>query len=252
MMVFIRKGSHLFLSLYKKVKDINEAVELAKKYGSEDSGAFVNGILDNIHLTVHKKQTPAVTVTADHTMSTKYDSKMIERKWQSFWEEKGLFWAKEDPSRAKYYVLEMFPYPSGKIHMGHVRNYTIGDVVARYKMMRGYNVLHPMGWDSLGMPAENAAIRHKTHPKSWTMKNIDYMRKQIKRMGFGYDWEREVTTCLPEYYRWNQWFFLKMMERGLALPPAPALYPLEENRRRPKENPWMKSGRDGRPLPCQN
>ena len=195
---------------------INEAVELAKKYGSEDSGAFVNGILDNIHLTIYKKQTPAVSVTADHTMSTKYDSKMIERKWQSFWEEKGLFWAKEDPSRAKYYVLEMFPYPSGKIHMGHVRNYTIGDVVARYKMMRGYNVLHPMGWDAFGMPAENAAISEGIHPAKWTMDNINYMRNQLKAMGFSYDWKREISTCDPSYYKWEQLLFIKMFEKGLV------------------------------------
>ena len=121
-----------------------------------------------------------------------------------------------DPDREKYYLLEMFPYPSGKIHMGHVRNYTIGDVVARYKRMRGYNVLHPMGWDAFGMPAENAAIANKTHPAKWTYANIDAMRAQLVRMGFSYDWDREIATCRPEYYRWEQWLFLKMYEKGMA------------------------------------
>ncbi len=149
-------------------------------------------------------------------MEREYNFKEIEIKWQKIWEENRTFRVEETPGKKEFYCLEMLPYPSGMIHMGHVRNYSIGDAMAIFRRMQGFNVLHPMGWDSLGMPAENAAIRHKTHPKSWTMKNIDYMRKQIKRMGFGYDWEREVTTCLPEYYKWNQWFFLKMMERGLA------------------------------------
>jgi leucyl-tRNA synthetase len=122
----------------------------------------------------------------------------------------------EDKTRQKYYLLEMFPYPSGKIHMGHVRNYAIGDVVARYKRMRGFNVLHPMGWDAFGMPAENAAIENKTHPAKWTYENIGYMRAQLKRMGFSYDWDRELATCRPEYYRWEQLVFLKMFKKGLA------------------------------------
>ena len=127
------------------------------------------------------------------------------------------FKVSEDPSKPKYYCLEMFPYPSGRIHMGHVRNYAIGDVVSRYKRMRGFNVLHPMGWDSFGLPAENAAIKHGIHPQKWTLENIAFMRdKQLKRLGLSYDWDREVTTCLEEYYRWNQWFFIKMYERGLA------------------------------------
>jgi leucyl-tRNA synthetase len=146
----------------------------------------------------------------------KYDPQQIELKWQSFWDDKGYFKVTEDKTKQKHYLLEMFPYPSGKIHMGHVRNYAIGDVVARYKKMRGFNVLHPMGWDAFGMPAENAAIENKTHPAKWTYDNIDYMRTQLKRMGFSYDWDRELATCRPEYYRWEQLVFLKMFEKGLA------------------------------------
>lgn len=149
-------------------------------------------------------------------MNTKYDPKEIESKWQKIWEEKKVFRASEDASRPKYYCLEMFPYPSGRIHMGHVRNYSIGDVVARFKRMRGFNVLHPIGWDSFGMPAENAAIENKTHPASWTTQNINYMRDQLKKMGFSYDWDREVSTCEPDYYRWEQQIFLKMLEKGFA------------------------------------
>jgi leucyl-tRNA synthetase len=149
-------------------------------------------------------------------MKKRYDSRHIEEKWQKYWEEKKLFRVMEDPKREKYYLLEMFPYPSGKMHMGHVRNYSIGDVVARYKRMRGYNVLHPMGWDAFGMPAENAAIEHGVHPATWTYQNIDAMRAQLKRMGFSYDWERELATCDVEYYRWEQWLFLRMYEKGLA------------------------------------
>jgi len=146
----------------------------------------------------------------------KYDPQRIELKWQSLWDDKGYFRVSEDKTKQKYYLLEMFPYPSGKIHMGHVRNYAIGDVVARYKKMRGFNVLHPMGWDAFGMPAENAAIENKTHPAKWTYENIDYMRAQLKRMGFSYDWDRELATCRPEYYRWEQLVFLKMFKKGLA------------------------------------
>ena len=146
----------------------------------------------------------------------KYDPQNIELKWQSYWDDKGYFRVSEEKTKQKYYLLEMFPYPSGKIHMGHVRNYAIGDVVARYKKMRGFNVLHPMGWDAFGMPAENAAIENKTHPAKWTYENIDYMRVQLKRMGFSYDWDRELATCRPEYYRWEQLVFLKMFKKGLA------------------------------------
>jgi len=146
----------------------------------------------------------------------KYDPKIVELKWQRFWEENRIFKTETVSGREKFYCLEMFPYPSGEIHMGHVRNYSIGDVIARYKRMQGYNVLHPMGWDAFGLPAENAAIKHNIHPSEWTYKNIEYMKQQLKRMGFSYDWDREVTTCKPEYYKWNQWFFLKMYEKGLV------------------------------------
>ncbi len=149
-------------------------------------------------------------------MEERYDPKTIESKWQNFWETTKLFKVKEERGKEKYYLLEMFPYPSGNIHMGHVRNYTIGDVVARYKRMRGFNVLHPMGWDAFGMPAENAAIANNSHPAKWTYKNIDTMRSQLKRIGFSYDWDREIATCTPEYYRWEQWLFLKMYEKGMA------------------------------------
>lgn len=149
-------------------------------------------------------------------MEEKYEPKIIESKWQTIWEDSKLFKVETDPEKEKYYLLEMFPYPSGKIHMGHVRNYTIGDVVARYKRMRGLNVLHPMGWDAFGMPAENAAIANHSHPARWTYQNIDNMRFQLKRMGFSYDWDRELATCRPEYYRWEQWLFLKMYEKGMA------------------------------------
>jgi leucyl-tRNA synthetase len=149
-------------------------------------------------------------------MMTQYEPHTIEEKRQQIWEEKNMFHVEEDSSKQKYYLLEMFPYPSGKIHMGHVRNYAIGDVIARYKRMRGYNVLHPMGWDAFGMPAENAAIQHGIQPAIWTHENIDYMRKQLKRLGFGYDWAREIATCDVEYYKWEQWMFLKMYEKGLV------------------------------------
>ncbi len=149
-------------------------------------------------------------------MDEKYNPQLIESKWQKHWEDTDLFRVKEDPDKKKYYLLEMFPYPSGNIHMGHVRNYTIGDVVARYKRMQGYNVLHPMGWDAFGMPAENAAIANDTHPAAWTYANIDNMRNQLKRIGFSYDWHRELATCRPEYYRWEQWLFLKMYQKDMA------------------------------------
>jgi len=145
-----------------------------------------------------------------------YNPQEIEEKWQKRWEEVNLFQAGVDPSRPKYYVLEMLPYPSGTLHMGHIRNYSIGDALARYKWMQGYAVLHPMGWDSFGLPAENAAIQNNRHPREWTLVNIAHMKRQHRRFGFSYDWSTEVSTCEPEYYRWNQWFFLKMLERGLA------------------------------------
>lgn len=144
-----------------------------------------------------------------------YNFHNIEKKWQKKWEEEKSFKVEKN-EKQKYYSLEMFPYPSGKLHMGHVRNYSIGDVVARFKRMNGYNVLHPMGWDSFGLPAENAAIKNEIHPNIWTWNNIENMRKQLKQLGISYDWDREIATCTPEYYKWNQWFFLKMYERGLA------------------------------------
>ena len=149
-------------------------------------------------------------------MEETYNPHVIETRWQKIWEERKCFKVGEDPGKPEYYLLEMFPYPSGNIHMGHVRNYTIGDVVSRYKRMCGFNVLHPMGWDAFGLPAENAAIENNTHPAMWTRSNIDKMRSQLKRMGFSYDWDRELSTCEPEYYRWEQLVFIKMFEKGLA------------------------------------
>ncbi|MBI3470801.1 MAG: leucine--tRNA ligase [Candidatus Solibacter usitatus] len=145
-----------------------------------------------------------------------YDHSQIELKWRQRWENAALYQAEEDSSKPKYYVLEMLPYPSGALHIGHIRNYSIGDALARYKWMRGYNVLHPMGWDAFGLPAENAAIKNQRPPREWTLENVAAMKRTYQRFAFSYDWEREVSTCEPEYYRWNQWFFLKMLERGLA------------------------------------
>ncbi len=154
--------------------------------------------------------------TADHT-DERYDAQRIEQKWIERWQsDPSLYAAEAHPTKPKFYVLEMLPYPSGALHMGHVRNYSIGDALARYMWMNGYNVLHPMGWDSFGLPAENAAIKNNTPPREWTLSNIAAMKVQMKRLGFAYDWSREVTTCLPDYYRWNQWFFLKLYESGLA------------------------------------
>ena len=155
----------------------------------------------------------SITATRDE----RYDAQRIEQKWAERWQsDPSLYAAEPNSTKPKYYVLEMLPYPSGALHMGHVRNYSIGDALARYMWMNGYNVLHPMGWDSFGLPAENAAIKNNTPPKEWTLSNIAAMKVQMNRLGFAYDWSREVTTCLPEYYRWNQWFFLKLYEQGLA------------------------------------
>jgi leucyl-tRNA synthetase len=155
---------------------------------------------------------------AERRSEDRYDPQRIEEKWYARWQADPDLYAAEphDSKRKKFYVLEMLPYPSGALHMGHARNYAIGDVLARYMWMRGYNVLHPMGWDAFGLPAENAAIKNNVPPKKWTLDNIAHMKAQMKRLGFAYDWSREVTTCLPEYYRWNQWFFLKLYEKGLA------------------------------------
>ncbi len=149
-------------------------------------------------------------------MEQQYKFTEIEKKWQQRWEERKQYKVEVDPDKKKLYVLEMFPYPSGKIHMGHVRNYSIGDVVARFKMMQGYNVLHPMGWDAFGLPAENAAIQNKSHPAKWTRSNIENMRERLQRLGFSYDWDRELATCDRLYYKWEQWIFLKMYEQGLV------------------------------------
>ena len=149
-------------------------------------------------------------------MSSRYNHKVIEKKWQDIWSELNIFKTRKDKSKDKYYVLEMFPYPSGKIHMGHVRNYTLGDVVARYKRMKGFNVLHPMGWDAFGLPAENAALIEKKHPESWTYQNIKTMKDQLLKMGFSLDWDREIATCHPEYYKHEQKFFIDMFKAGLA------------------------------------
>ncbi len=145
-------------------------------------------------------------------LQEKYAPHIIESKWQKYWEENKSFKVDLDENKPKSYVLEMFPYPSGNLHMGHVRNYSIGDVVARFRTMNGYNVLHPMGWDSFGMPAENAAIKHGIHPKKWTLENIANMTKQQKALGLSYDWDREVATCKEDYYKWTQWFFFIVLQ----------------------------------------
>ena len=149
-------------------------------------------------------------------MEESYNFSSIEEKWQKRWEEENAYKVTEDRDKPKYYCLEMFPYPSGNLHMGHVRNYSIGDVVARFKTMQGYNVLHPMGWDSFGLPAENAAIKHGVAPTKWTWENIAKMREQLKSMGISYDWDREVASCHPDYYKWTQWLFLQFYHNGLA------------------------------------
>ncbi|RLE42674.1 leucine--tRNA ligase, partial [Candidatus Woesearchaeota archaeon] len=141
----------------------------------------------------------------------------IEKKWQEAWQSSGIFEVSEKVNVKKFYCLEMFPYPSGEgLHMGHMRNYAIGDVIARYKRMQGFNVLYPMGYDSFGLPAENAAIARNANPKEWTLNNIRLMESQQKRLGFSYDWKRKIITCLPDYYRWNQWLFLQLYKKGLA------------------------------------
>jgi len=207
---------------------LDEAVEIGKRFGGEDSSRYINGVLDNIYNTLDSQRDEETFSTTEHNsegtkepnnigkVNMKYNPLELEPRWQTHWEKTGIFKAKEDPSKEKYYLLEMFPYPSGKIHIGHVRNYTIGDVVARYKKMCGKNVLHPMGWDAFGMPAENAAIENNTHPARWTYENIAAMKTQLKRMGFSYDWDRELATCDPEYYRWEQLVFIEMYEKGLA------------------------------------
>src|SRR5215510_16056616 len=164
-----------------------------------------------------EKTTVARAERSPERHDDRYDAQRIETKWFERWQQdSSLYAAEPNSAKKKFYVLEMLPYPSGKLHMGHVRNYAIGDALARYMWMNGHNVLHPMGWDSFGLPAENAAIANNTPPKDWTLRNIANMKAQMNRLGFAYDWSREVTSCLPDYYRWNQWFFLKLYERGLA------------------------------------
>src|SRR5271170_542110 len=155
---------------------------------------------------------------AESNQPQRYSPAEIEPKWQAVWDADATLYAAEghDSGKPKYYCLEMLPYPSGALHIGHVRNYAIGDALARHMWMRGFNVLHPMGWDAFGLPAENAALKNGVPPREWTLGNIVAMKKQMRRMGLSYDWSTEVTTCLPDYYRWNQWFFLKMFEKGLA------------------------------------
>ena len=150
-------------------------------------------------------------------MSERYDPQSIEARWQQRWSDEGTYQVDNDDARPPFYVLSMYPYPSGPAHMGHVRNYTIGDVMSRYQRMCGRNVLQPMGWDAFGLPAENAAIQRKVPPSEWTYQNIEHMRGQLKRMGFAYDWTREVTTCRPEYYQWEQWFFTRLLKERAGL-----------------------------------
>ena len=171
-------------------------------------------------MSAHEKSEPTTVKSIDRSADRpdeRYDAQRVEKKWFERWQQDpALYAAEPNSAKKKFYVIEMLPYPSGALHMGHVRNYSIGDALARYMWMNNYNVLHPMGWDSFGLPAENAAISANVPPREWTLRNIANLKAQMKRLGFAYDWAREVTTCFPEYYRWNQWFFLKMFEKGLA------------------------------------
>ncbi|MFP6600525.1 MAG: leucine--tRNA ligase [Deltaproteobacteria bacterium] len=186
---------------------LNEAVDLAKRFSGDSAPAFINGVLDRI---AHQNLAPSTRRAADG-----YDPASVEARWQARWLERGNG-GRPGPDKGPFYLLEMFPYPSGRIHMGHVRNYTIGDVMARFLRSSGHEVLHPMGWDSFGLPAETAAIERGVQPADWTRDNIDTMREQLRAMGFSYDWDRELATCDPDYYRWEQLFFLQMLERGIA------------------------------------
>jgi leucyl-tRNA synthetase len=201
---------------------LEQAVEVVRE-AAEGFVEEARGVAQELGLVKPETAAPEPTAAAPRSVAraeddTRYDPGPVEQKWAALWESDLTRYAPEPPSsgKPKYYVVEMLPYPSGALHMGHVRNYAIGDALARYMWMSGYNVLHPMGWDSFGLPAENAAIKHKRQPREWTLNNIAAMKTQMKRLGFSYDWSREIATCLPEYYRWNQWFFLKMYEKGLA------------------------------------
>ena len=156
------------------------------------------------------------TATDNPNANAEYNPGEVEAAAQAFWETNSSFVAQEDSEREKFYCLSMFPYPSGRLHMGHVRNYTIGDVVSRYQRMQGKNVMQPMGWDAFGLPAEGAALKHGLPPAKWTRDNIDYMRTQLKCLGFAYDWSRELATCDRDYYRWEQWFFTRLFDKGIA------------------------------------
>ena len=186
---------------------INEAVEVARRFSNPEATSFVNGVLDTVVRRCGRAPKPTAAAAGV------YDAAEVEARWQQRWADKG---SGAVASGKPFYLLEMFPYPSGRIHMGHVRNYTIGDVTARFLAARGYQVLHPMGWDAFGLPAEMAAIERGIAPAGWTRDNIDTMRVQLSRMGFSYDWDRELATCDPAYYRWEQLFFLQMLEKGLA------------------------------------
>ena len=156
------------------------------------------------------------TSDQEASRSESYDPRQAESLVQKEWDDSGIYVASENSEKQKFYCLSMFPYPSGQLHMGHVRNYTLGDVIGRYQRLQGKNVMQPMGWDAFGLPAENAAIKNNVPPQKWTMQNIEHMKNQLKNLGYAYDWSRELATCEPEYYRWEQWFFTKMFERGLV------------------------------------
>ena len=199
-----------FSGIVRKVADnIDEVITDVK----DDARA----IAQELGIAEPDRPADAATTAPERPDDNRYNPEPVELKWSRLWESNASLYAADPASdRKKYYVVEMLPYPSGALHMGHVRNYSIGDALARYMWMNGYNVLHPMGWDSFGLPAENAAIKNQRPPREWTLGNIANMKSQMKRLGFAYDWSKEVTTCLPDYYKWNQWFFLKLYEKGLA------------------------------------
>src|SRR5262245_35851828 len=180
---------------------------------SAASASPIEHLLNIVHRLSRPNCTPECRIESG---MTDYKPQYLDKKWQQTWTTSNAFEVKVDADRPKFYALEMFAYPSGHAHVGHVRNYIIGDIMARMKRMRGFNVLHPFGWDAFGLPAENAAIKTGTHPETSTLDNIGHMKGQLQRLGISYAWHREIATCLPEYYKFNQWIFLKMFERGLA------------------------------------